>query len=161
VDYVTVQEPVRRGGFNPEPERHFSFEPGPSRDFRADDGELALLAPRLSINGKLDETSAHRFDEVSGSIVWIYAAKRGRFLLSLTPRAELGFRKAGEIRGSSLSFVMGGDTFTLNAGGRIAPGEASFTLYVLHQPDWKPTYALADLSVFNMGTLDPAQLQAK
>jgi hypothetical protein len=152
VDYVTVQEPSRRfSGFNPVPAREFTFASGTSRDFKVDDVELTIQSPRFSINGKLDESSSGRFDEVSGAIVWIYAPKRGRFSLSLVPHPELGFRKAGEVRGSSLSFVIGGDTFALSTGGRIAPGQAPFSLYVLHEPDWKPTYLHANLEVFNMG----------
>ncbi len=116
--------------------------------------ELTIQAPRLSINGKLDESSTKRFDEVSGGVVWIYVGKRGRYILSLVPHPELGFRRAGEVRGSSLSFVVGNDTFSLSTGGRIAPGQGSFNLYVLHDPDWKPTYPMADLSAFNMGAAD-------
>jgi hypothetical protein len=159
MDYVTVQEPSRRfSGFNtPVPERQFSFVPGPSRDFGADDVELMLQSPRLSVNGKLDETSTRLIEKVSGSIVWIYVAKRGRFLLSLVPHADLGFRKAGEVRGSSLSFVVAGDAFVLNTGDRIAPGQAPFSLYVRHEPDWKPTYAFADASLFTVGKAERSE----
>lgn len=157
VDYVTVQEPARkvRGFGDPLPDRTFSHTPGPSRDFRTDDVELTLRAPRLIINRRLDETSTRNFGEVSGGIVWIYTAKRGRYVLSLVPRPELGFRRAGEIRGSALSFVVGNDEFRLSSGAQIAPGQAPFNLYVLHEPDWKPTYPNADLSVFIMGTERP------
>ena len=157
-DYVTVQEASRRfSGFNASPDREFAFAPGPARDFRLDDVRLTIQAPRLSINGKLDESSAKRFDEVSGGVVWIYTARRGRFILSLVPHPELGFRKAGEVRGTSLSFVVGNDTFTLSAGRSIAPGQAPFNLYVLHEPDWKPTYPMADLGAFNMEAADDAE----
>jgi hypothetical protein len=159
VDYVTVQEPSRvfRGFNTPARDREFAFAPGPARDFRTDDVQLSLQAPRLSINGKLDETSAQRYDAVSGAVVWFYAAKRGRYILSLAPRPELGFRKAGEVRGSSLSFTLGNDTFTVSTGGRIAPGQAPFNLYVLHEPEWKPSYTFADLNVFVMGADDRAE----
>jgi hypothetical protein len=156
-DYVTVQEASHRfSGFNPVLDREFTYVPGPTRDFRLQDVELTLQAPRLSINGKLDESSAKRFDAVSGGVVWIYTARRGRFILSLAPHPELGFRRAGEVRGSSLSFVMGSETFTLSTGRSIAPGQAPFNLYVLHEPDWKPTYPMADLAAFNMGAADQA-----
>ena len=158
VEYVTVQEPSRRfRGFQQIPERKFTYAPGPSRDFRVADVELTIQSPRLSVNGKLDESSTRRYDEVSGSVVWIATGKRGRFLLSLIPHPELGFRKAGEVRGSSLSFVIGGDTFMLNTGGRIAPGQASFSLYVLHDPEWRPNYPNADISAFSMGGADRAE----
>jgi hypothetical protein len=158
VDYITVQEPSRRfSGFDPIPERQFSFAPGQPRDFRASDVELTIQSPRLSINGKLDESTSRRFDAMSGSVVWFYASQRGRFILSLLPHPDLGFRKAGEVRGSSLSFTIGGDTFTLNTGGRIAPGQAPFNLYVRHDPAWRPTYQDADLSAFIMGSSDSAE----
>ena len=162
-DYVTVQEPsVKWAGFNPPtPERQFAFAPGPTRDFKIDDVELTLASPRLTVNGKLDDSSARRYDEASGGAVWIYVPKRGRYILSLVPHPDLGFRKAGEVRGSSLSFVVGGDEFKLSTGRRIAPGRAPFSLYVLHEPDWKPTYANADLSVFNMGAADRAESLVK
>ena len=158
VDYVTIQEPSRKfSGFNPTPERKFTYAAGTSRDFKTDDVQLTIQSPRLIVNGKLDESSTRRFDEVSGAIVWLYVAKHGRYLLSLVPHPELGFRRAGEVRGSSLSFVMGTETFNLNAGDRIAPGQGPFNLYVLHDPDWKPTYPDADLSAFNMGAADSAE----
>lgn len=157
-DYVTVQEPSSKFvGFDYIPDRKFSFAPGPSRDFKVNDVELTIQAPRLSLNGKLDESSTKRFDEVSGSVVWLYIAKHGRYLLSLVPHPELGFQRAGEVRGSSLSFTMENETFTLNTGGRIAPGQAPFNLYVLRDPNWKPTYPNANLDVFNMGASDRAE----
>jgi len=164
IDYVTVQEPAgpRDRGFNgPTPARTFSFAPGPARDFRTTDAEMTIQSPRLSINGKMDETTLRRYDEVSGQIVWIAAARKGRYLLSLLPRPELGFRKAGEIRGSSLTFIVGKDTFNLSAGHPIAPGQSAYTLYVLHEPDWKLTFPNADTSAFVMGSLDPATLSRK
>ena len=158
VDYVTIQEPSRKfAGFNQIPERKFTYSAGTPRDFKAEDVQLTLQAPRLTVNGKLDESSVRRFEEISGAVVWLYVPKHGRFLLSLVPRPELGFRQAGEVRGSSLNFVMDGERFTLNTGGRIAPGEAAFNLYVLHDPGWKPTYPNADLSVFTIGSAGPAE----
>jgi hypothetical protein len=162
VDYVTVQEPTWRfDGFRKIPDREFAFAPGPPRDFRAEDAELRIGAPRLTVNGKLDESSVKREDTVAGAIVWLYVGNRGRYYLSLMPHPELRFRKAGEVRGSSLSFTVGTDTFMLSAAGRIAPGQAAFNLYVLHDPAWRPTYANANLSAFNMGTADRAQLIRK
>jgi hypothetical protein len=158
-DYVTVQEPSRRfAGFNQTPERQFAFAPGPTRDFRLDDVELTLASPRLTVNGKLDESSTRHFEEVSGAAVWIYVPKHGRYILSLVPHPELGFRKAGEVRGSSLSFVVGSEEFKLNTGRRIAPGQAPYSLYVLHEPDWKLTYPMADVSVFIMGAAGRPEL---
>ena len=161
VDYVTIQEPPRAkpvtfGNVNLPP-REFAYAPGSPRDFRADDGALKIRAPRLSINGKLDPSTKVNNLEVSGQVVWIYVGNHGRFVLSLTPHPELGFRKAGEVRGSTLTFTDGPDTFNLVAGSAIAPTQAAFNLYVFHDPTWKPTYPFANLSAFNMGVADRAE----
>jgi hypothetical protein len=50
----------------------------------------------------------------------------------------LGFHKAGEVRGSTLTFTIGEDTYTVVSTGRIAPGSGPFTLYVLYEPAWLP-----------------------
>jgi hypothetical protein len=123
--------------------------------------ELRLVSPRLTINGELDESSLLTNDTVASAFVWFYAGGRGRFILSLLPNAELGFRKAGEVRGSSLRFTVGKDTFTLNAAGQIAPGRAPFNLYLLHDPTWRPNYPHANLSVFVMDGADRADLLVK
>jgi hypothetical protein len=60
----------------------------------------------------------------------------GRLIVSLTPQPDLGFRKAGEIRGSKLSVMFEGHTLDLIANSRIAPGPGPFNVYVLHQPEW-------------------------
>ncbi|MBZ5632896.1 MAG: hypothetical protein LAO55_07175 [Acidobacteriia bacterium] len=162
VDYLTIQEPRRGlGTFNPDPPRQFSYVPGTPRDFTIDDASLRLSAPRLTINGKLDESSARSNGEVTGAAIWIYAANRGRFILSLVPNQALGFRKAGEVRGSLLTFTIGADSFSINCANPIVPGEAPFNLYVLQDRTWKPTYAFADVSTFTMGAADRAELLVK
>jgi hypothetical protein len=153
-DYISVQEPLQSPDFRGPgiEERDFSYATGTPRDVTASDVELRLRAPRVSINGKLDPSSSNRFDEANGMFVWIYLQGHGRFIMSLLPHS--GFSKAGEIRGTSLSFKDGSDTYSISAASRIAPGQAAFNLYVLHQPEWKPTYPFADVSKFNMGAED-------
>ena len=135
VDYISIQEPFRQSFFNFLP-REFSYVAGAARDFRTEDAELHLREPRLSVNGKVDPTSTTSLAEPIGPAIWLYAPGKGRFVLSLTPRA--GFQKAGEVRGTSLSFKVGSDTFTVSSAVRIAPGDAPFNLYVLHEPAWRP-----------------------
>jgi len=161
VDYLTIQEPRRTGTFEYVPPRQFSYIPGTPRDFTVDDASLRLTAPRLTIDGKLDESSTRITGEVTGAAVWIYVPNRGRFILSLAPNQALGFRKAGEVRGSVLTFAMGADTFSINSASQIAPGELPFNLYVLQDRFWKPTYAFADLSAFTMGAADRAEWLVK
>ena len=160
VDYITIQDPLAPVTFANvnTPRREFAFATGPARDFRVNDAELRLQGPRLSINGNFDQSTSALNSEVSGRIVWFYAANRGRFLLSLTPQPALGFRKAGEIRGTTLNFTIGTDTFNLVTGASIAPGDGAFNLYVRHEPGWKPTYPFADTSKFVTGAADSADL---
>jgi len=154
VDYVSIQELLRTVSpfQRPPEERDFSYATGTPRDITPSDVELRIRAPRLTVNGKLDASSSTRIDEAAGSYVWIYAQNHGRFILSLSPHP--GFSKTGEVRGSTLTFTDGSDKYTISAAARIAPGQAAFNLYVLHQPEWKPTYPFADLSAFNMGAED-------
>jgi hypothetical protein len=155
IDYVTVQERERWEGFRgfeSVPRREFSFASGTPRDFRVEDAELHIREPRVSINGQLQESSIDSRADEAGVIVWLYVPKRGRFLLSLTPGEKSGFKKAGEVRGTTLKFTVGGTVYSLVSGSRIAPGQAAFNLYVLHEPAWVPTYPNANLSAFILGT---------
>lgn len=157
VDYVTVQEPGQPfRGFEIVPPREFAFAAGTPRDFSAADGELRIREPRVSIDGRLHESTIDARHDEAGAIVWMYVPGRGRFLLSLTPHPELGFERAGEVRGSALTFTAGDETFNVVTGGRIAGG-APFNLYVRHEPDWVPTYQHANRSAFIMGSADRAE----
>jgi hypothetical protein len=157
VDYVTIQEPTAKvPSFvsSDELDRNFSYATGSPRDITSTDVEMRIRSPRLTINGKADESTNSHADDVSGAFVWFHVPKHGRFVLSLGPHPELGFLKAGEVRGSSLVFAIGSDRYTLSAGAQIAPGQAAFNLYVLHQPNWRPTYPFADESAFSIGAVD-------
>jgi hypothetical protein len=158
-DYVTVQEPPRPAvasfSNGNRPPREFAFEDGQARDFRVEDAEMRLRDPRLTVNGKFQSGTASLNTEVKGAVVWFYAPSRGRYLLSLSTHP--GFSKAGEVRGTTLNFVDGKDAFNLVAAGPIAPGDAAFTLYVAHDPSWKPTYPNADTNAFILGAADRAE----
>lgn len=156
-EYVTVQEPVRTRGFTgPEDRdsRELVVAPGTARDFTVDDAVLHLREARISVNGRLEESSQRLLGDETGTVVWIYVPGRGRFLLSIVRNSGLGFRRAGDIRGSSLRFTIGADTYSVNTAGRIAPGDAAFNLYVLHQPKWRPGYPHADLEAATVGAAD-------
>lgn len=147
-EYVTLQEP-RQQGFNQEPPREFAFAVGPPRDLTAGDIELRLDRPQVTTTGM---TTFKSPGGDSGPIVWMYLPGRGRFLLSLTPRN--GFRRAGEVRGTSLRFIVDGQTYSVVSSSRIAPATAAFNLYVLRQPEWKPTYRNANLDTIHIGSAD-------
>jgi hypothetical protein len=128
----------------------------PARDFSIEDAELRFMEPRLSVNGK---PSKSIFDGgIAGPAVWFYLPDHhGRYILSLAPHPHLGFQKAGEVRGASLTLTLGGETFILQCSARIAPADAPYNLYVFHDPSWRPKNA-ADYRSFLLGSADRPEL---
>jgi hypothetical protein len=97
----------------------------------------------VSVNGKLLPATANFTGGVTGAAVSFYIPDLGRYFLSLAPHPELGFQKAGEIRGSSINLKIGSDEITLECNGRVAPGDAPYNLYVLYDAGWRPKDANA------------------
>lgn len=134
VDYVVLQEQNHSlWSFDMPIRREFAYTPGSPRDFRVEDASLRVVEPSLSINDRIEENNTH--NDFAGTTIWVYVQNRGRYLLSLVPQP--GFRKAGEVRGTSLTFTSGSDRFTIGSANRIAPGDAPFNLYVMEEPGWK------------------------
>jgi hypothetical protein len=135
VDYITVQtasaQPPSKLGPWP---RDFIYETGTARDFRAEDAELNVAMEELNVNGTMIPFK----NGMSGAAVYFYLPMRGRFILSLAPHPELGFQKAGEVRGSTLTFTVDNDSYSIISTGRVAPGSGPFNLYVLREPAWSP-----------------------
>jgi hypothetical protein len=89
----------------------------------------------LAVNGKqLEEWGGG----MSGTAVFFYLPGYGRFVVSLAPHTDLGFRKSGQVRGNTLAIHSGADTFLFECDGPIAPGGGAFNLYVYHDPTWRP-----------------------
>jgi hypothetical protein len=130
---------------------------GTARDYKVEDAELRLTQPSIKLNGVAQELA--RVPAVSGELVWFYIADHGRYVLSLAPRPELGFVKAGEVRGGAVTFSMGKDQFRLECPAAIATGFAPYTLYVLHDAEWKPTSAAQSGRVL-IGSVSPAELSS-
>jgi len=141
VDYITI---------NGDDGRHVTAL-GTARDFSIEDGELKIISPRLTINGRVLDATVNTGMGISGTPLWIYVEGRGRFVFTLTPRADLGFQKAGEIRGSTMTWRWGSDEFSLNAKGRIAPGDGAYYVYVFSSPNWRPRSNADVQSGFLMG----------
>jgi hypothetical protein len=132
VDYVSIKGPSF------DPTWRFLYETGTPQDFRAEDAALEFFSPHITVTGPVDASSIPTGIVAYGAAAWFYLPMHGRFILSLTPHPELGFVKAGEVRGSTLSFTVGNETYSLASAGRIAPGQHPFNLYVLHEPGWQP-----------------------
>jgi hypothetical protein len=114
-----------------------TFVVHPHRDFYDGDGEFALTSPILAVNDSGLELS-QELKLVKSKIIWIYLPNHGRYLLSLAPRAELGFKFEGEVSGTTLKFRAGNDGVQVDSGERILAGSATYNLYVLDQPSWLP-----------------------
>ena len=123
---------------NADPPREAAPVFGRAREFSVEDSEMRLQMSRVTINGAV-ATQSGGSRVVSGALVWFFATGHGRYILSLSPRPELGFVQAGEVRGSVLSFTIGEDRVLLESPSMIAPGDAPYLLYVLHDPAWRPT----------------------
>jgi hypothetical protein len=129
---------------------------GTPRNFSAADAEMRLTQPQATLNGTPLSTAA-RVSSVTGSLVWFYLPGRGRYILSLVPRPELDFQRAGEVRGGAISVTLGGDIITLESPAEIAAGHAPYNLYVLRDPDWEPTTP-AQKGHFAVGSVAPEEL---
>lgn len=129
---------------------------GIAHDFTLADAELLLVQPLVTLNRKLQESVS---PNTHGPLIWLYLPNHGRYVLSLVPRPVLGFRKAGEVRGGVISFVLNENSVRIECPNRIAPGDAAYNLYLLHDPDWEP---IADdlKDRLATGTVDPAELAA-
>ena len=112
---------------------------GPAREFTVHDVELALRAPLFTRNGETLEAASESSGQMRGHFVIFYLPPHGRFVLSLAPHPEKGFAKAGEVRGSTLTFEVGGAEYSVNCEGKIAPGGGAYDLYIRHDPAYRPS----------------------
>jgi hypothetical protein len=130
---------VGRGGAGQPGERAVPTVEGSPRDFSAADAEMRLTQPRVTLNGTVQPPAGRAAQNVTGDLVWFYLPGRGRYILSLVPRPELDFHKAGETRGGRVTLALNGDAITLECLAEIASGHAPYNLYLLHDSKWEPT----------------------
>ncbi len=113
--------------------------PGDARDFLATDADFEIFEPQATLNGKVQTASGPgSLHDVRSALPWFYFPNHGRFILSLTPRANHGFRKrakcgAAESPSRSTTIPSRSNPFAPSH-----PATASYNLYVLHEPDWEP-----------------------
>jgi hypothetical protein len=129
---------------------------GTAREFSVDDAEMHLVQPRITVNGATQD-AIRTGPAATGALVWFYLPHRGRFILSLSPRHELGFVKAGEVRGGAVTFTLDKDEFKLESPTPVASGSAPYILYVLHDPEWAPTSA-SQTSRLLVGSVAPEEI---
>jgi hypothetical protein len=147
VDYLTLQRIVP-----PTP-------PHP-RDFTLSDAGLSVNDPRITIDGKLVEATAHVTGGISGPTVWFYLQGRGRFVLSLVRPPDTRFRRAGEVSDNTLTFRGDEGEYRIECSSRIAPSPGHFNLYVFHDSAWRPAGEDANAS-FLFGSFTQEGLKGK
>ena len=122
VDYLTLR-------------RHGEMDLGAAaRDFALSDVEMTIDQPKVFVNGKLEATHA---TGISAAILWLAVEGRGRFILSLAPNENYGFKRNGMVSKNGMLWRDGGAEIRIESNSRIAPAAGAFNLYVLHQPDWR------------------------
>lgn len=104
---------------------------GPARDFGPEDATIEISFPHVTVDGKAVISSQ---GGVSGEAVWVDLPGHGRFVFSLAPRPDLGMQKAGEIRGTTMTWRIGGHEYTITTDKPIASGSRAYNLYVFHMP---------------------------
>jgi hypothetical protein len=109
------------------------------RDFTLDAVELAMKNYRLLINGNVVGTgkSANGF---AGTLLWFYVQDRGRFIVSLVPRAGYEFQKVGIIEDNRIEFTVGNNRYEWLSSSPILPGGGTWNLWVLPDPNYSPMF---------------------
>jgi hypothetical protein len=134
-------------------------EPGPLGDLSLADVEIQLKDFRISLNGTMLDASTRLGGSISGAALWFYLPERGRFIMSLVPNPKLGFRRAGEVSNRSLTFTEGPERYDIESTSRIVPAWGRFNLYVLHDPNWRPTRGESNWPII-VGAADRAEFLA-
>jgi len=109
------------------------------RDFTLDAVELAMKNYRLLINDNVVGTgkSANGF---TGTLLWFYVQDRGRFIVSLVPRAGYEFQKVGIIEDNRIEFTVGNNRYEWLSSSPILPGGGTWNLWVLPDPNYSPMF---------------------
>ena len=118
VEYVRIGGPKMK-----------EFRDDAPRDAYAEDAEFSIAQPRFRANGRSVTSSS--VADLHGPMLRVGFPGFGTYVLSLKPHADLGFENAGEISGSSLTFMVRGNVFRIDCAERIASGSAAYNVYAL------------------------------
>lgn len=134
-DYIKVTREIKSFG-NYFPERNHSS----AKNFSLEDVELKLSKFNIYVNGKLVKEMA---GGAGGSLIWINfpdGKAKGRFVFSIIPREGYDFQKTGNIKDYTIEFNFNGDNYQIVSSVPIISTHKNWNLWILHQPDYKPTY---------------------
>ena len=107
------------------------------RDFTLDAVELAVKDYRLLVNGNVVSVGKSTRG-CAGNLLWFYVQDRGRFVVSLVPRAGYEFQKVGFIENNRIEFTSDGNRYEWLSSSPILPGGGTWNLWVLHDPNYTP-----------------------
>jgi hypothetical protein len=113
---------------------------GPARDFTPEDALIEISSPEVTVDGR--KVTSGR-GSVSGESVWIDLPGHGRFVFSLAARTDLGMQKAGEIRGSAMTWRASGHDYRIDADKPIVSGSRAYNVYVFHIPRTAEYFGMA------------------
>lgn len=109
------------------------------RDFTLDAVELSVKDYRLLVNGSVVSVGKSTRG-CAGNLLWFYVQDRGRFIVSLVPRAGYEFQKAGFIENNRIEFTSDGNHYEWLSSSPILPGGGTWNLWVLHDPNYAPLF---------------------
>ncbi len=112
------------------------------RDFTLDSVEIAVKDFRLAVNGEL-AAGGGRGRGCAGALVWFHAPGRGRFILSLVPRAGYDFQKIGLIEDNLISFNFKGERYEWTSSAPVVGQGGTWHVWVLHDPGYTPELSSA------------------
>jgi hypothetical protein len=128
--------------------------PGSEPKLRTD-GPTILFQDPAAENPKHLQYSFRKFFEnygPRGDLRWISLPGLGRFVLSLQPRPELGFRLAGEVQGTTIRVALDGVRFDVLSAKPSLDSPDVFRLYARVEPDDEPLKSLGVIPV--IGSVD-------
>jgi hypothetical protein len=106
-----------------------------------------IARPKILLQDPASENPKHvqySFDKdfanhvVPGDMEWVFLPGLGRFVLSLRPLPELGFRLAGEVQRETIRVAMGDVRFDVVSSKTLLDSPDAFRLYVRAERDFKP-----------------------
>jgi hypothetical protein len=107
------------------------------RDFTLDAVAMTVVEFRLLRDGNLVATGKPE-SRFGGPLIWCYIEGRGRFIISLAPRAGYDFQKVGIIEGNRIEFTVKGEHYQWLSSSPILRDGGAWNLWVLHDPTYVP-----------------------
>jgi hypothetical protein len=132
-------------------------DPVPARDFSLEDVRLLMKDHQLFVNGELKAGGPTMQGSCEGEFIFFYLPGRGRYVFSIKAHEGIGFQKVGAIQNNRLSFAAGGESYEWVSSAPIVGGGGNWSLWVLHQPNYRPGYGAGNDQQFVFGAMDGAR----